>query len=218
MRRIILFKRGFKRFSWLVTLRIVTLLEERNDFTCRELKYYTNLSKITTLQVALVPDSLVFIWGSMPIDSPYISCRRSSKISITFVSTWFSGSVMIACYFLFAHIDCTFPFSGDCKVPTLDETIEFALDNDLILLFDVKGGIFCSKVIHIPIITYCSDYLFVVRWFWLEIGLLELSRTPCSKWYKQLLFNVIFRRIHHLFCSHSNYLLYGINSAESIQT
>ncbi|KAL5259036.1 hypothetical protein ACHWQZ_G009490 [Mnemiopsis leidyi] len=35
---------------------------------------------------------------------------------------------------------------NDCKIPTLDETIEFAIANDIILLFDVKGGIFCSKI------------------------------------------------------------------------
>ena len=37
-------------------------------------------------------------------------------------------------------------FSGDCKVPTLDEAIEFAIAKNLILLFDVKGGVHCSKV------------------------------------------------------------------------
>ena len=45
----------------------------------------------------------------------------------------------------FPYIDCLF-FREDCTIPTLDETIEFAMANDVILLFDVKGGVFCGKV------------------------------------------------------------------------
>lgn len=67
---------------------------------------------------------------------------------------------------------------GDCKVPTLDEAIEFAIANNLILLFDVKGGVHCSKFTktltrilkkypqfsnYFAVISFFPDILYQVR-------------------------------------------------------